>query len=228
MPEFEDLEGRSSTQDSETEGNGKSADKTSRITVPVAPHRGQTIEYSPRRRGTQGSRFRSRAHLKNSEGDEGRGARIRRTRKIDSAYTRRTLPESLANLPEPVKGPGLLARFKALLTSLYKSLQTDPKRQPKKGKRRRRRRPRSQRQRRNRSPVSANRAQSQERQTQGSRRKPLRRRRSTDRHRNQSGTKAFEGGTDSDAPKTFAKPSTSGRRRKRKNRRRRRRSGPSS
>lgn len=227
MPEFEDLEGRSSTQDSETEGNGKSAVKTSRITVPVAPHRGQTIEYSPRRRA-EGSRHRSRASGKGGKGDKGSGTRTLRPRKIDSAYTRRTLPESLANLPEPSKGPGLLARFKAFLTSLYKSLQTDPKRQLKKGERRRRRRPRSQSQRRNRSPVSANRTQSQERQAQGSRRKPRRRRRSTDRQRNQSRTKAFEGGTDSDAPETFAKPSTGGRRRKRRNRRRRSRSDPSS
>ena len=221
MPEFEELEGRSSTGDSQTEGSGKSAAKTSRITVPVAPHRGQTIEYSPRRRGAQSSRDRSRG----GEGDKKSGTRTLRASKIDSAYTRRTLPESLANLPAPPKGPGLLARFKAFLISLYKSLKTGAKGRPKEGGRQPRR-PRSHRRRRGRQPANANKSQPQASQAPGSRRKPRRRRRPTARQRSQSGTKAFAGGTDSDAPEALVKPSPGGGRRRRR-RRRRKRSDPS-
>lgn len=215
MPEFENLEGRISSRDSETNGNKESGVKASRPAVPVAPHRGQTIEYSPRRHGTAGSRSRSQPPVKGGAGDKGS-----RARKIDSAYTRRTLPKSLANLPPQKKGPSLLARVKAFLTSLYKSLQAAPEREER-GRRRRH----GQRRRQSRSPVSANRGQSQDREAPRGRRR--RRRRPPNRRGNLSGPKISEGRADSNTPKDLVNPSSDGRRQVRRRRRRRKRSGPS-
>lgn len=215
MPEFEDLEGHTSIRGSETSRNKKSGDKSSRAAVPIAPHRGQTIEYSPRRRGAAGSRSRSQDPAKGGAGDKGS-----HTRKIDSAYTRSTLPKSLANLPPPKKGPSLLSRLKAAFASLYKILLGISTQQKKRGRNRRRRG-----RRRHRNYSSENRGQSQTRQAQRGRRR--RRRRPPDRQRNPNGPKISDGRADSNTPQAPVNPSTDGHRQIRRKRQRRRRPDPS-
>ena len=128
MPEFEDFPATGEAPSAQkqikppTESGPSDRRPEPSSNPPMAPHRGQAIEYSPRRTdaGPTDSKGGPRRRVRNTA-NEG-SHRVRRNIQIRSAYTKRTLPASIANMPKGPKGPWLLSRLKNFLLRLLKIL----------------------------------------------------------------------------------------------------------
>ena len=189
MPEFEEIDIRSlsaSAKSDSTESKpSRHSDRSSTLTpVPMAPHRGQAIEYSPRR-------SRSSKPAKDSTGgSSARSGRVQRTsrstgrRGINSAYTKRSLPASIANLPKPSRGLSLFGRIKEFFSALFEpEVEDKPPDRSRYGSKRRRR-PRDTRRRQPWKSAKGGDTQPRKRQSGGQRKNTPQKRKRARKHQN--------------------------------------------
>ena len=145
MPEFEDCPttadtGLAQKQTKEpNELSSSSAEPGNPLNQPVAPHRGEAVEYTPQR--SKSEILDSQEEPSQSTQDSVRDGnhRARRNIRIRNAYTKRTLPASIAHMPKSPKGPNIFIRLKTFLIRLFKQFGKKNQKQASKSRYRRRR-----------------------------------------------------------------------------------------
>ncbi|AWT59885.1 MAG: hypothetical protein DF168_01082 [Candidatus Moanabacter tarae] len=126
MPEFEDCSnavdpGLAQKQPTDlNELNSSSTKPENPLNQPIAPHRGEAVEYIPQRSnsGISDSKEKPFGRTQGSVGDG--NLRARRNIRIRNAYTKKNLPASIARMPKSPKGPNLFTRLKTFLIRLLK------------------------------------------------------------------------------------------------------------
>lgn len=128
MPKFEDFSitkdtGLDQKQIKETNELTSSSQKPDfALDQPIAPHRGEAVEYTPSR-SQDGISDSKEDPLGSTQGNVIAGnSRARRNIRIRNAYTKKTLPASIAHMPKSPKGPSLFIRLKTFLISLLKRI----------------------------------------------------------------------------------------------------------